>query len=173
MNEPEHRPEAAPQGRPPGQNAHPPLQDVAANAAATARYLASIQRVVRDTERNIATLLDETTVHLRDTHLEGDRFWHAKRRARPAEKALREILKDVKKLASDLESAAYSRRAFDETCANTVKERKEKELEKQRKKNLQQLPPMPNTPPGLPNQPHSGYASPVSNIHDLRGRESA
>ncbi|WP_234363947.1 MULTISPECIES: hypothetical protein [unclassified Streptomyces] len=170
---PEHRPDAAPQGRPPGHNAPNPLQDVAANAAATARYLADIQRVVRDTERHLATLTDETSVHLRGTHLEGDRFWHAKGRARPVEKALRKVLKDAKNLAADLEAAAYSRRAFDENCANTVKERKEKELEKQRKKNPQQIPPMPATPPGLHNKPESGYTSPVSNIHDLRGRESA
>ncbi|MFI8769510.1 hypothetical protein ACIGN6_32025 [Streptomyces sp. NPDC053792] len=170
---PEHRPEAAPQGRPPGHNAPNPLQDVAANAAATAHYLADIQRVVRDTERHLATLTDETSVHLRGTHLEGDHFWHAKKRARPVEKALRKVLKDAKNLAADLEAAAYSRRAFDENCANTVKERKEKELEKQRKKNPQQIPPMPAAPPGLHNKPESGYASPVSNIHDLRGRESA
>ncbi|MDV9189785.1 hypothetical protein R6L23_16440 [Streptomyces sp. SR27] len=174
---PERRPDAAPQGRPPGHNAPSPLQDVAANAAATARYLADIQRVVRDTERHLATLSDETSIHLRDTHLEGDRFWHAKGRARPVEKSLRKVLKDVKNLAADLEAAAYSRRAFDENCANTVKERKEKELEKQRKRNPQQIPqqipPMPAAPPGLHNKPESSYASPVSNIHDLRGRESA
>ncbi|MFD3728799.1 hypothetical protein [Streptomyces sp. NPDC058671] len=170
---PEPRPEAAPQGRPPGHNALNPLQDVAANAAATARYLADIQRVVRDTERHLATLTDETSVHLRGTHLEGDHFWHAKKRARPVEKALQKVLKDAKNLAADLEAAAYSRRAFDENCANTVKDRKEKELEKQRKKNPQQIPPMPAAPPGLHNKPESSYASPVSNIHDLRGRESA
>ncbi|MFF5393263.1 hypothetical protein ACFY5H_33975 [Streptomyces sp. NPDC013012] len=170
---PEHRPDAAPQGRPPGQSAPNPLQDVAANAAATARYLADIQRVVRDTERHLAMLTDETSVHLRGTHLEGDRFWHAKGRARPVEKALRKVLKDAKNLAADLESAAYSRRAFDENCANTVKDRKEKELEKQRKKNPQQIPPVPATPPGLHTGTESGYAAPVSNIHDLRGRESA
>lgn len=177
MTQPEHRPGAAPQGRPPGQDTHSPLQDVAANAAATARYLADIQRVVRDTERHLATLADETTVHLRATHLEGDRFWHAKNRARPVEKALRKVLKDAKNLAADLESAAYSRRAFDEKCAATVKERREKELqkqlEKQRKNNPQQIPPAPSAPPGLHNQPESGYAAPVSSIHDLRGRESA
>ncbi|MFJ2060307.1 hypothetical protein ACIOMM_30820 [Streptomyces sp. NPDC087908] len=170
---PEHRPDAAPQGRPPGQSTPSPLQDVAANAAATARYLADIQRVVRDTERHLATLTDETSVHLRGTHLEGDRFWHAKGRARPVEKALRKVLKDAKNLAADLEAAAYSRRAFDENCTNTVKDRKEKALEKQRKKNPQQIPPMPASPPGLSNRTESGYASPVSNTHDLRGRESA
>ncbi|SEE61334.1 hypothetical protein [Streptomyces sp. TLI_105] len=170
---PEHRPDAAPQGRPPGYNAPNPLQDVAASAPATARYLADIQRVVRDTERHLATLADETSVHLRGTHLQGDRFWHAKNRARPVEKALRKVLRDAKNLAADLEAAAYSRHAFDENCANTVKERKEKELEKQRKKNPQQIPPMPAAPPGLHSKPESGYASPVSNIHDLRGRESA
>ncbi|WP_329625908.1 hypothetical protein OG357_38390 (plasmid) [Streptomyces sp. NBC_01255] len=173
MNQPEHRPGAAPQGRQPGQDTPNPLQDVAANADATGHYLADIQRVVRDTERYLATLSDETSVHLRGTHLKGDRFWHAKNRARPVEKALRKVLKDAKNLAADLEAAAYSRRAFDENCANTVKERKEKELEKQRKKNPPQIPPMPATPPGLHNRPVSGYTSPVSNIHDLRGRESA
>ncbi|MFE5597443.1 hypothetical protein [Streptomyces sp. NPDC056549] len=170
---PEHGLDAAPQGRQPGHNAPNPLQDVAANAAATARYLADIQRVVRGAERHLATLTDETSVHLRDTHLEGDHFWHAKNRARPVEKALRKVLKDAKNLAADLEAAAYSRRAFDENCANTVKERKEKKLEKRRKKNPQQIPAMPAAPPELHKNPESGYASPVSNIHDLRGRESA
>ncbi|MER8233189.1 hypothetical protein [Streptomyces sp. NPDC094049] len=174
MNQPEHRPGAAPQGQTPGQN---PLQDVAANAAATARYLADIQRVIRETERHLVTLADETSVHLRGTHLEGDRFWHAKKRARPVEKALRKVLNDARNLAADLESAAYSRRAFDENCANTLKGRKELEIEKQRKKNPQQIPqqipPMPESTPGLHNQSENRYASPVSNIHDLRGRESA
>lgn len=173
MDQPAHRPGAAPQGRQPGQDPHNPLQDVAANAAATARYLADIQRVIRDTERHLATLTDETAVHLRGIHLEGDRFWHAQQRSRPVEKALRKVLKDAKNLAADLESAAYTRRAFDEKCTTTVKERKEKELEKQRKKNLQQIPPMPNAAPGLSSPAEARYAAPVSNIHDLRGRESA
>ncbi|PRH79665.1 hypothetical protein C6N75_08480 [Streptomyces solincola] len=149
------------------------MADIAASAAATARYLADLQLTVRDMERHLAVLTDQTTVHVRGTHLQGDRFYHARLRARPVEKALEKALRDARSLIADLERAAYQRRDFDTGCDTTVKDRKQKELEKTRKKSPHAIPPRPNIPPQVPQQPNTGYAAPVAGIHDLRGRESA
>jgi hypothetical protein len=151
---------------------HAPLRDVAQNPEATARYLADVQRVLLDIGSNLETLANETRIHLRDTHVEGDRFYHARLRARPVEKALGDVLKHLKNLTDGLEGSAYKRRAHDETVANTARERKEKALEKSRKN----APPIPAAPPNPPQQgAHSQnvrYGSPTS-IYDLRDRDSA
>jgi hypothetical protein len=154
---------------------HAPLRDVAQNPEATARYLADVQRVLLDIGSNLETLANETRIHLRDTHVEGDRFYHARLRARPVEKALGEVLKHLKSLTEGLESSAYKRRAHDENVANTARERKEKALEKARKN----APPIPAAPPNPPNPPQDGargqnarYSVPTS-IYDLGNRESA
>lgn len=151
---------------------HAPLRDVAQNPEATARYLADVQRVLLDIGQNLETLAHETRVHLRDTHVEGDRWYHARLRARPVERALGDVLKSLNSLTEGLESTAYKRRAHDENVANTARERKEKELEKQRKN----TPPIPAAPQDPPRQgaqgPNMGYSAPTS-IFDLGNRESA
>ena len=114
----------------------------------------------------------ETRVHLRDTHVEGDRWYHARLRAMPVEKALGSVLKDLNDLTAGLEKSAYKRRAHDEAVANTAKERKEKELERQRKKNPQMLQAAPNSTQQGAQSPSSGYSVPTS-IYDLGNRESA
>jgi hypothetical protein len=149
-----------------------PLRDVAQNPEATARYLADVQRVLLDIGKNLETLAIETRVHLRETHVEGDRWYHAQLRARPVEKALGSVLKDLNDLTQGLERSAYKRRAHDEAVANTARERKEKALEKGRKN----APPIPATPPNPPQQgaqgANTGYSVPTS-IYDLPNRESA
>jgi hypothetical protein len=154
---------------------HAPLRDVAQNPEATARYLADVQRVLLDIGNHLETLANETRIHLRDTHVEGDRFYHARLRARPVEKALGDVLKSLKNLTEGLETSAYKRRAHDENVANTARERKEKALEKQRK-NAPQIPPVPQNPPHQSGQgaqgPGTGYSVPTS-IYDLGNRESA
>ncbi|MFJ9634518.1 hypothetical protein ACIRU8_43180 [Streptomyces sp. NPDC101175] len=145
-----------------------PLRDVAQSPEATARYLADVQRVLLDIGKNLETLAIETRVHLRKTHVEGDRWYHARLRARPVEKALGHVLRDLDNLAEGLEKSAYKRRSHDEAVVNTVKDRKEKELEKKRKKNPQELQASPQQDARSQN---SGYSSPTS-IYDL-GRESA
>lgn len=149
-----------------------PLRDVAQNPEATARYLADVQRVLLDIGKNLETLALETRVHLRETHVEGDRWYHARLRARPVEKALGEVLKDLNDLTQGLESSAYKRRAHDEAVMNTARERKEKVLEKSRRN----APPIPAAPPNPPQQgardQNSGYSVPTS-IYDLGNRESA
>jgi hypothetical protein len=150
---------------------HSPLRDVAQNPEATARYLADVQRVLLDIGKNLETLATETRLHLRKTHVEGDRWYHARLRAMPVEKALGNVLKNLNDLTKGLEKSAYKRRAHDEAVVNTARERKEKELERQRKKNPQQLQAAPNPPQqGAPGH-NSGYSAPTS-IFDL-GRESA
>ncbi|MEU1516279.1 hypothetical protein ABZ490_29775 [Streptomyces sp. NPDC005811] len=149
-----------------------PLHDIAQSPEATARYLADVQRVLLDIGKNLETLAIETRVHLRKTHVEGDRWYHARLRAMPVEKALGQVLKDLDDLTAGLEKSAYKRRAHDEAVTNTAKERKEKELEKQRKKNPQMLQAAPtSTQQGAQSQ-SSGYSVPTS-IYDLGNRESA
>lgn len=149
-----------------------PLRDVAQNPEATARYLADVQRVLLDIGKNLETLANETRVHLRDTHVEGDRWYHARLRARPVEKALGDVLADLKDLTEGLESSAYKRRAHAEAVMNTTRERKEKALEKSRRN----APPIPAAPPTPPQQgaqnTNTGYSVPTS-IYDLGNRESA
>lgn len=159
---------------------HAPLRDVAQNPEATARYLADVQRVLLDIGKNLETLAAETRLHLRETHVEGDRWYHARLRARPVEKALGNALKDLGDVTSGLEKTAYKRRAHDEEVNRLPKERREKALEKERKRH-QTLPPAP--PPDRNSTDHNpagrdtegrnmGYSRPTS-IYDLGNRESA
>ncbi|MFJ9380355.1 hypothetical protein [Streptomyces sp. NPDC101455] len=151
---------------------HSPLRDVAASPEATARYLADVQRVLLDIGRNLETLALETRVHCRDTHVDGDRWYHARLRALPVENALNDVLKHVNGLTSGLEKSAYKRKAFSDDVKNLPGKRKEKELEKQRKK----TPPL-QAATGNPKQhgtqsQNPGYSDPTS-IYDLGNRESA
>ncbi|GGQ47813.1 hypothetical protein ACFFKE_08430 [Streptomyces mutabilis] len=150
---------------------HSPLRDVAQNPEATARYLADVQRVLLDIGKNLETLAHETRVHLRDTHVEGDRWYHARLRAMPVEKALGNVLKNLNNLTEGLEKSAYKRRAHDEAVVNTAKGRKEKALERERKKNPPTLQAAPNPPQQGAQGQNLGYGGPTS-IYDM-GRESA
>ncbi|MEU5599204.1 hypothetical protein [Streptomyces sp. NPDC020298] len=151
---------------------HAPLRDVAQNPEATARYLADVQRVLLDIGKNLETLALETRVHCRGTHVDGDRWYHARLRALPVEKALKDVLKHVNGLTEGLEKTAYKRNAFTDEVKELPQKRKEKELEKRRKKN-----PQLQAAPGNPQQQgaqsqNPGYGSPTS-IYDLGNRESA
>ncbi|MEV3852522.1 hypothetical protein AB0J30_37985 [Streptomyces microflavus] len=149
-----------------------PLRDVAQSPEATARYLADVQRVLLDIGKNLETLALETRVYLRGTNVEGDRWYHARLRAMPVEKALGNVLRNLNNLTEGLEKSAYKRRAHDESVVNTAKDRQEKEIERQRKKNpptLQAAPPPPQQ--GAQNQ-NSGYGGPTS-IYDLGKKDSA
>ncbi|MFH8753352.1 hypothetical protein ACH4GK_37595 [Streptomyces rimosus] len=151
---------------------HSPLRDVAQSPEATARYLADVQRVLLDIGKNLETLALETRVHLRKTHVEGDRWYHARLRALPVEKALGDVLKNLNKLTEGLEKSAYKRRSHDETVVNTTRNRKNKELEKQRKRNPQPIQAAPNLPQQGTQSENLGYGGPTS-IYDLGNRESA
>ncbi|MFD7972735.1 hypothetical protein [Streptomyces clavifer] len=149
-----------------------PLRDVAQSPEATARYLADVQRVLLDIGRNLEALALETRVHCRDTHVEGDRWFDAWMRARPVERALKDVLKHVEGVTNGLEKSAYKRRAHDEAVANTGRKRKEKELEKKHKNAPPiQAVPQNNLQQGGQGQ-NSGYGVPAS-IYDLGNRESA
>ncbi|AJC62033.1 hypothetical protein [Streptomyces sp. 769] len=149
-----------------------PLRDVAQNPEATARYLAAMQRTLLDIEKNLQTLAVETRLHCRGLHVDGDRWYHARMRALPVEKALQDVLKHVNGLSKGLEKTAYKRNAFADEVKKLPGKRREKELEKQRKKNPKQLQVAPNpTQEGAQGQ-NSGYSVPTS-IYDLGSRESA
>ncbi|MFF1446124.1 hypothetical protein [Streptomyces sp. NPDC058295] len=150
-----------------------PLRGVAQSPEATARYLADIQRVLLEIGDNLEVLARETRVHLRDTHVEGDRWYHARLRAQPVEKTLKDVLRHLNGLTDGLEKAAYKRNDVADKIKKLPRERREKELQKQRKKNPQ-LPGVPNYSPEAGQQAaQQGYYGPAS-IYDLgRGRESA
>ncbi|MFD5398579.1 hypothetical protein ACFWJW_30760 [Streptomyces sp. NPDC127097] len=150
----------------------PPLRDVAQSPEATARYLADVQRVLLDIGKSMEILALETRVHLRETHVEGDRWYHARMRAMPVEKALGNVLKNLNNLTAGLEKSAYKRRAHDEAVENTAQERKEKKLERQQKRNPQPLQAAPNPPQQDAQNQNSRYGRPTS-IYDLGNRESA
>jgi hypothetical protein len=150
---------------------HAPLRDVAQNPEATARYLAEIQRVLLDIGRNLETLADETRIHCRSTHVDGDRWYHARMRALPVEKALKDVLRHVAGLTEGLEKTAYKRNSFADEVKALPGKRREKELEKQRKKNPQLHAAPNNSPQEGARTPNNGYGGPTS-IYDL-GRESA
>ncbi|HBF83005.1 MAG TPA: hypothetical protein DD420_24710 [Streptomyces sp.] len=156
---------------PPASPRPAPLRDVAQNAEATARYLADIQRVLLDIGANLEILARETRVHCRSTSVEGDRFYHARLRALPVEKALKDVLRNLNNLTEGLEKSAYKRRSHDEVVTNTGKERREKELEKARKRNPQPIQAAPHPDEGGDTGQNSGYGGPAS-IYDL-GRKSA
>ncbi|WP_381805514.1 hypothetical protein [Streptomyces niveus] len=151
---------------------HAPLRDVAQNPEATARYLADVQRVLLDIGKNLETLAQETRLHCRGTHVDGDRFYDAWLRAKPVERALEDVLKNVQAVTKGLEKSAYKRRAHDEAVANTGRKRKEKELEKSRRN----TPPIQAAPQNSRQEGAHGqnvdYGGPTS-IYDLGIRESA
>ena len=149
-----------------------PLRDVAQSPEATAQYLADLQLHLLQISKNLETLAHETRVHCRGTHVPGDRWYHARLRALPVEKALRDVLKHLGGLTEGLEKSAYKRNAFADDVKALPGKRREKELEKQRKKN-----PKLQAAPGSASQEdarskNSGYGGPTS-IFDLNDRESA
>jgi hypothetical protein len=145
-----------------------PMRVMAENPVATARYLAETQRTLLEIGANLESLARETRVHLRDTHVEGDRWYHRKLRARPVERALQQVLNNLHDLTLGLEKTAYKRRAHDEAVVNTLERRKEKALEKQRR-GTQEL---QAAPAEVTDNMNSGYGGPTS-IYDLRHRDSA
>lgn len=141
------------------------LRGVAQNPEAFAAYLADTQRVLLEIGANLEVLRRETRVHCRGTHVEGDRWYHARMRALPVEKALRDALRHVKALTEGLERSTHKRRAHEEQVRALPVQRQEKALAKARKKN----PPLQlrTTPQAEPNQ-----TGPTS-IYDLRRERSA
>ncbi|WP_415939986.1 hypothetical protein [Streptomyces sp. 039-1] len=153
---------------------HSPLRDIAQNPHATAQYLANVQRTLRKIESDLETLAFETGLHLRNNHLEGDRFYHPGRRARPVERELDRVLRAAQRMAKGLEKSAYARHAHDEVVVNTIRARKEKAAVRAARKNPQ-LPPAPTVKPeqGSNAAANSDYSEPTS-IWTIGGnRESA
>lgn len=148
-----------------------PFRDVAQSPEATARYLADVQRVLLDIGKNLETLAVETRLHCRSTHVDGDRWYHARKRALPVERALRDVLKHLSGLTGGLEKTAYKRNAFADEVKALPRIRREKELERQRKKNPQLQAAAGNQPQGGQGV-NSGYDVPRS-VYDLGRRDSA
>jgi hypothetical protein len=153
-------------------NNHSPLRDIAQNPDAFAAYLADIQRVLLGIGKNLETLQHETRVHCRTTHVEGDRWYHARLRALPVEKELRDVLKHVNGLTEGLEKSTFKRRAHADVVNALPGKRKEKALAKERKKNPAALQHGTQSGEQVNTGQNSGYAGPAS-IYDLGDRRSA
>ncbi|MFC8454216.1 hypothetical protein [Kitasatospora sp. NPDC057223] len=149
-----------------------PLRGIAQSPEAFAAYLASIQLVLLGIGKNLETLQSETRVHLRATHVEGDRFFHARLRAMPVERALRDVLGHVHALTEGLEKTTFKRRAHADEVNSLPGKRKEKAHAKAQKKNRPAISPAPEINAGVPAAPDSVYAAPAS-IYDLGDRRPA
>ncbi|WP_329501482.1 hypothetical protein [Kitasatospora herbaricolor] len=149
-----------------------PLRGIAQDPEAFAAYLAQVQLVLLGIGTNLQVLRDETRVHLRATHVEGDRFYHARLRALPVERALKDVLGHVQALTEGLEKSTFKRRAHADDVNSLPGKRKEKAQAKAQKKNPAAIAPAPEFGGGVPVGPDSGYAGPAS-IYDLGDRRSA
>lgn len=151
------------------------LQDVAESADASATYFVGVHGSHQETLQNLEAILRETRVALRSDHVEGDSWYHAKARARPAERALAKAIKNLRKGSEGLERAAFARRAYEEKVQALPEERRQKALAKEQKKNpaLNSTPnPAQENPGTVPGSTNVSYPFPTS-IADIHGRESA
>jgi hypothetical protein len=149
-----------------------PMRAVARNPDHFAAYLANVQRVLLTIGRDLETLQHETRIDLRSTHVQGDRWYHARMRALPVEKTLKDVLAHLEGLTRGLEKATYKRRAHAEEVNSLPGKRRAKELAKSKKRNRPVLPAGTENTGPVPNAPDSGYADPAS-IYDLGKRRPA
>ncbi|MEW1911288.1 hypothetical protein AB0442_23045 [Kitasatospora sp. NPDC085895] len=146
------------------------LRAVAQNPEAFVAYLADLQRVLLGIGQNLETLQRETRVHLRSTHVEGDRWYHARLRALPLERQLADVLRHLKAVTAGLEKGAYKRRAHDDEVNALPGKRREKALEKGKK-----IPPAlatTNSAESVTASAESRYGGPTT-IFDLSEKRSA
>lgn len=148
-----------------------PLRGIAQNPAAFVAYLADVQRALLEIGTDLDTLLIEARLHLRNTHVEGDRWYHARLRARPVERQLQDVLRHLRGVTAGLEKAAYRRRAHDDVVNALPAQRLAKALAKEQKK--RPILATGQAPTGRDSKaPDSEYDGPAS-IYDLDKRRSA
>lgn len=150
----------------------PPLRRVAKDPEAFAQYLADVQRWLLSIGANLEQLHRETRVHCRGRHVEGDRWYHARLRARPVEQALKDALGHITALTDDLEKTTHKRRAHEEEMNSLPRQRKEKALARQRKRNARRPIPIESRERSETDTGKTRYSEPTS-IYDLGRRESA
>ncbi|MEV7177753.1 hypothetical protein [Kitasatospora sp. NPDC093679] len=146
------------------------LRAVAQNPEAFVAYLADLQRMLLGIGQNLETLQRETRVHLRSTHVEGDRWYHARLRALPLERQLTDVLRHLKAVTAGLEKGAYKRRAHDDEVNALPGKRREKAIAKDRKKPPAALQNSPTEKGSAPAD--SRYGGPTT-IFDLSEKRSA
>jgi hypothetical protein len=155
-----------------------PLRRIAQDPEAFAKYLADTQRLLLSVGANLQQLQRETRVHCRGQHVEGDRWYHARMRAYPVEKALKEALRHVNALTDGLEKTTHKRRAHAEEMKSLPERRREKELARKRKRNARRPAVLESGRRNYETERQNGtsgrdirYSEPAS-LYDLR-RESA
>lgn len=160
------------------EQAEPPLRRIAQDPEAFAKYLADTQRLLLSVGANLEQLQRETRVHCRGQHVEGDRWYHARLRALPVEKALKEALRHISALTDGLEKSTHKRRAHAEEMKSLPERRREKELARKRKRNARRPAALESGRPIHETERQNGtsgrdirYSEPAS-LYDLR-RNSA
>lgn len=151
---------------------HSAMRGIAQDPDAFAAYLADLQRWLLTIGKDLETLQHETRVDLRSKHVQGDRWYHARLRAVPVERTLKDVLAHLEGLTDGLEKATFKRRAHHEEVNSLPGKRKEKALAKAKKKNRQALPPTSESTKVVTGVPDSVYGGPAS-IYDLGDRRSA
>lgn len=146
------------------------LRALAQNPVAFATYLGDIQSVLLNIEHNLAILARQTRVHCRSTHVEGDKWYHARLRARPVEKTLNQVLKHVSGLTEGLEKASHERHAHEDRVKALPGERRQKQLAKAQKKApaLQAVPSQAQAGVDQPASQASAPAGDPASVFDLR-----
>ncbi|MFB7380507.1 hypothetical protein ACFC6U_21875 [Kitasatospora purpeofusca] len=137
------------------------------------KYLADVQRRILGLTAALAALAQAAQVELRGTHVEGDRFYHARTRALPVERRLKELVNSLSNAATAAEKAAFQRRRHDERVAALPGQRSAKALEKANKRRSSKAIPVNRAAEQVPPPAKSGYSDDPRSIFDLGDRRSA
>ncbi|MER5355884.1 hypothetical protein ABT093_36890 [Kitasatospora sp. NPDC002551] len=149
------------------------MKALAANPEEFAKYLADVQHRLLGLTATLTALAHAAQVELRGTHVEGDRFFHARARALPVERQLKALVNSLNNAAAAAEKVAFQRRKHDEKVAALPGLRSAKALEKANKRRPSQAIPVNRTAGQVPPPAKSGYSDDPRSIHDLRDRRSA
>ncbi|MGV9267372.1 hypothetical protein ACWDRR_22225 [Kitasatospora sp. NPDC003701] len=138
-----------------------------------ARYLADMQRHLLGLTSTLTVLAQAAQVELRGTHVEGDRFYHARARALPVEHQMNVLVKSLKSATEAAEKVAFQRRRHDERVDALPGQRSAKALEKANKGRSSRALPVNKPGEQVPPPTKSGYSDEPRSILDLRDRRSA
>jgi len=141
------------------------LRRIAQDPQAHAAHLAKIQGRLRQLHGDLEILAREMSVVVRGTHVDGDGWRDAGRRARPVERAYGRLLRNCGRVIADLERAAYARNAFSDKVNALPGIRAQKALEKAARKAPPQLT-APNTVQEVQHPPTQGDAPDQNSGYD-------
>ncbi|MET9396040.1 hypothetical protein [Kitasatospora sp. NPDC002965] len=149
------------------------MEALAADPEAFTRYLADVQRNILGLTATLTALAQAAQVELRGTHVEGDRFYHARTRALPVERQLKALVNSLNNAATAAEKVAFQRRRHDERVAALPGQRSAKALEKANKHRSSKAIPVNRTAEQVPPPAKSGYSDDPRSMFELGDRRSA